>query len=374
MRWQDKLKRETRRIVVQVTNLRIHAADMLRGAVGGLMAPLSTQVRAGQIVPGRSVAIFVIYPVPALAESALLTLRHLAEEGFAPLVVANAPLSEDEVARLLPHCWQLVIRRNLGYDFGGYHEGVARIRKSGLAPEEVLFINDSIWFPARQGTDLLARMRAVEADHVGVTDGFYAGKKPPKYRRKRHVTSYLFLVRGRLFNAPAFQRFWSRYILCSRKQTVIFRGEIGLSLAIAKAGFQSEVLLSKADAAAYIKGLGPAEQRVLLEHLIVGAPKIVPAWRGFCERHRSRPEEVTDAEIEGMLLEVLDRTSSSDCLILPFLTVLDLPILKKSVLRQDRARARECIADMDAAGVVLDPQVRTELVALANEPEPERET
>jgi hypothetical protein len=61
----------------------------------------------------------------------------------------------------------IVERPNFGYDFGGYRDGVWLIGKLGLRPREVLFLNDSVWFPILKNATLLAEMRATSQDYVG---------------------------------------------------------------------------------------------------------------------------------------------------------------------------------------------------------------
>ncbi len=61
----------------------------------------------------------------------------------------------------------IVERPNFGYDFGGYHDGVWLIGKLGLRLREVLFLNDSVWFPILKNATLLADMRATSQDYVG---------------------------------------------------------------------------------------------------------------------------------------------------------------------------------------------------------------
>jgi hypothetical protein len=91
----------------------------------------------------------------------------MVENGFAPLVISNTPLSDMDRTTFQELSHMVVERPNFGYDFAGYRDGVWLVEKLGLRPLEVLFLNDSVWFPISKSATLLSDMRATSQDYVG---------------------------------------------------------------------------------------------------------------------------------------------------------------------------------------------------------------
>ena len=87
---------------------------------------------------------------------------------------------------------------------GGYRDGVWLVGKLGLRPREVLFLNDSVWFPISKNATLLAEMRATSQDYVG-TQAF--GDVTADGRKQGFFGSYCFLIKSPLWESKAFQSF-----------------------------------------------------------------------------------------------------------------------------------------------------------------------
>jgi hypothetical protein len=177
---------------------------------------------------GPKVAIHLLYQPRGLAPSTVFTCAFLAAKGYAVLAVSNAAISADDRARLAPHVWRIVERPNFGYDFGGYRDGIRLLRRWGVVPGTLLILNDSVWFPLDPATRAVEDLEAHPAD--------LAGAILRERGAERFLESYLYRIGGRLWDDPAFWRYWDGLALTSNKYHVIRRGERGFSRAVLEAG------------------------------------------------------------------------------------------------------------------------------------------
>jgi hypothetical protein len=218
------------------------------------------------ITPAGKVAIVLVYQPRGIAPSLVVTLRHLVAQGYAPLIVSNAPLSPASLATLAPVVWRIVERPNFGYDFGGYRDGILLLRRWGTRVERLIVMNDSIWMPLQPGSNLVARMEAATGDVIG-------GFKHPDTLRKRggkrragFVESYLYLFNEPALNHPAMIRFWQGYRVSSNKLNAVYRGERGFSRRMDAAGLTVTGLFTPAGLLAALREKPVATLRLSLTY------------------------------------------------------------------------------------------------------------
>ena len=235
------------------------------------------------------VAIFLIYQPKGVAPSILATLRWLAANGFAPLVISNAPVSDADRNRLRPLVWRLLERPNFGYDFGGYRDGVLLLRDWGVVPERLMILNDSVWMPTRPESNLIARMEAVDADIVG---GIEHPDSTKRYggTHRGHLESYLYLVNARACASDALLAFWRDYPASSKRMNAIRRGERQFASRMRDAGLTTKGLFSRQ---AFVDGLARQTDAVLRRTLTYASyvePDLVAEGARLIER---RPDDPT---------------------------------------------------------------------------------
>lgn len=201
----------------------------------------------GTVAPTGRVGLLLIWQPKGISESIISTCDHLNKSGYAPFVVSNATLSAEDKSKLLPHVWAVMERPNFGYDFGGYRDGLRQLDRMGVAPNRLVVLNDSIWYPLHENDETLARMEASSADLVGTvlrTRG-----------DERFLESYFYSIPQETMRHPAFKKFWRELKLTSNKYKVIRRGERGFSAAMRAAGlringlFGQELFLSRVELA-----------------------------------------------------------------------------------------------------------------------------
>lgn len=182
------------------------------------------------LASAKRVAVFVHYDRRGrVHEFVQYHLRLLANSGYAVVFVSNAPvLPAAAVERLKPVCALILRRKNIGYDFGAYKEGIEAIPDIG-ALDSLLLVNDSVYGPLHHPVGILERMPAEEADVWGASDS---------WERSFHLQSYFLLFHRAALTNPAFSTFWKGLRYVQSKTWIIEKYEIGLSRALSRAGLR----------------------------------------------------------------------------------------------------------------------------------------
>lgn len=182
-------------------------------------------------------AVLLIFQKDGLLESTLSQLAYFKAQGYATLVVSNAPLADADLRRLMPLTFRVLERPNVGYDFGGYRDGILHLLESGIRPNTLIVLNDSVWFPACKDSDPLADIAEIPADLVGLT--FYTHLRKPE---RNHIQSYFYRFGPRILADPFFEDYWRSVPISNARNTVIRRCEMRLTRAFEQRGFSIGVL------------------------------------------------------------------------------------------------------------------------------------
>lgn len=300
------------------------------------------RLSAGAQPMQANMAIFLLYQPRGLLPSTLETCRHLARHGFAVVAVSNAPLSDEDRARLLAETHQVMERPNFGYDFGGYRDGVLHVLDCGFQPETLLVLNDSIWFPLRPDCDFLDGVKTQGADVYGAV------------MSHDHLQSYFYAFKRGLVLSPFFRDLWQNLPTSDNKVAVVLRCEKLLSGHIQRAGYTMGWFRSNADCVEAIGRLPDAELAEVIRYDQKNDNSLGRAFRGF------RPEGPGWREAA---LALCARTRGVRYLLKdhPMILVreLDLPLLKKDRAPQYALQRRTLIESPLFAGLV--PAVASEI-------------
>ncbi|KAA5612501.1 lipopolysaccharide biosynthesis protein [Rhodovastum atsumiense] len=168
--------------------------------------------------------------------------------GFSVIFVTNSGrLRREALFALQSLCAGIIIRRNIGYDFGAMREVIEHLDLPRADTEMLLLVNDSVYGPLRPLDDILARMDFNQADVWGLTES---------WQRRYHLQSF-FLAFGRTaLTDPAFRNFWRKVRPVTSKWWVISRYEIGLTQAMVKAGLRVEAVWRYSDLVRRVPPLG----------------------------------------------------------------------------------------------------------------------
>lgn len=180
---------------------------------------------------GSDVAVLVLFQPNGIEPSVLHTLAHLTEKGFSTIVVSNCKLTENDLQKLQSSAHLVIQRPNYGYDFGGYREAILYLLERSIIPDNLLVMNDSIWFPVEDNCAFLDEVRAQKCDLYGVSINDL------KIPSRAHIQSYLFNFKGSVTGSPEFDRYWKTLFMANNKNAVIRQCEIKMTGYFVRAGF-----------------------------------------------------------------------------------------------------------------------------------------
>jgi hypothetical protein len=182
----------------------------------------------------RQHAVYVHYDCEGVIHNYVIKqLEALMDAGFRTTFVSNSPkFPITNVTEVAPFCRQILWRRNVGYDFGGYKDGLRAIGDLENV-DRLLLMNDSVYGPFCQLSEMLARIDALQTDVWGITDS---------WQHHYHVQSYFVLFLGNAIRSPAFQRFWRRLPYVNWKTWIIHQSEIKLTQVLTQQKLRVRVL------------------------------------------------------------------------------------------------------------------------------------
>jgi lipopolysaccharide biosynthesis protein len=160
-------------------------------------------------------------------------IRQLAIAGFRVTFVSNARrLSEASVSAVRPYCRETIWRRNVGYDFGAYKDGMAAIGDLSQC-DRLLLMNDSIYGPFRPLGDVLKAANPSEAELWGITDS---------WDHHYHVQTYFVLFFKKALMSEVFGKFWRRLPYVNSKSWIVRNCEVKLTQKLTQRQMHARVL------------------------------------------------------------------------------------------------------------------------------------
>lgn len=189
---------------------------------------------------GPRVAVFVHYDGRGEVRPHVLRyITMLQQCGFSVVFVTNsAQLQEASLAMLQPLCAGILIRRNVGYDFGAIREALEILRLPRENTEMVLFANDSVYGPLRPLDPILAQIDFDEADLWGATESWQV---------RYHLQSYFLMAGRKVLCSEGWRKFWKQVRPVQSKVWVIRHYEVGLTQAVVRNGLTCNAMWHYAD-------------------------------------------------------------------------------------------------------------------------------
>jgi hypothetical protein len=181
--------------------------------------------------PGPKVAIFIHYDGQGrVGRHTLHYIAALRDAGFSTLFVTNSgKLREESLAALKPLCAGILVRRNIGYDFGAMREGLEYLGLPRANTEMVLLANDSVYGPLAPLDAMLARIDMDTADLWGATES---------WQTLYHLQSFFVVAGKTALTSDAWRRFWAGVRPVKSKYWVVKRYEVGLTQRLLRAGLR----------------------------------------------------------------------------------------------------------------------------------------
>jgi hypothetical protein len=163
------------------------------------------------------------------------------------LIISNRDLSDDVIEQLRPHCRWLLIRENIGRDFGAYADAIRFLSKQNLSQERLFLFNDSLFY----------RDEGLVEQLIDPMRGHAFSAATVSQVPLLHAQSFCVSFGKTLLEHPAFRAYWEKYRPIDTRRWAISRGELGLSVALTSAGFKPVAVYSHARVA-----------RTLLENMV----------------------------------------------------------------------------------------------------------
>ncbi len=349
-----KIQRELVRVGRQIVGLPPYLFEYLTTRpYYDLVQSKRRQISAGHLPLEKHAAVYLIYPSRGIQKSHLVALDHLTKSGYAPIVVSNLPLSPEDRARVVGLCHVLIERPNVGYDFGGYRDGVLYLRPDLGRLERLVLVNDSVWFPMPGAYDWLPAAEQNGAAFVGAIWAWAVPYPAPEHyqdiswtldknRRHFHYASFALSISKEILRDRGFVRFWQKLRLTSSKTATVRRGEMGLTRWVVRRGYSHAATTELTDLPDLIAALPDSELRLAYDRLIsVTDPLMVSFRKRFVvELDAGR---ISRAQLEKMVICSVARQGASYAIADLLLRRLAFPFLKKS----------PCTTSAESAAIML---------------------
>ena len=196
---------------------------------------------------GPDVALFVHYDRRGEVRPHVLHyVTALNAAGLSVLFVTNAEkLTDAAWAALKPVCAGILVRGNIGYDFGAMREGLAHFGLPRANTTRVIIVNDSVYGPFRPLDGILARIDLDQADVWGLTES---------WQTRYHLQSFFVAVGRRAMENPAWREFWNDVRPVKSKTWVVDQYEVGLTQALLRGGLRCRALWPYPDLVTRVDG------------------------------------------------------------------------------------------------------------------------
>lgn len=142
---------------------------------------------------------------------------------------STASLTDTERAKAAASCDEVIIRDNVGFDFGMWKRGLAEVNLETC--DELVLTNSSVFGPLSPLAPFFEKMAARACDYWAMTSAEELGW---------HLQSYFLVFKRRVLRSEAFAEFWRCLLDLKDKQQVIRSYELGLSVFLRDSGFSGE--------------------------------------------------------------------------------------------------------------------------------------
>ena len=160
-------------------------------------------------------------------------VKAIAAIGFKVVFISTNALDEAELAPLREVCSDIILRENVGHDFGSWAAGFCH--HGSTMDGELLLANDSVYGPIGDLGAAVDRLRGLNAGMAGFVES--AAHVP-------HLQSWFLLIKPEVYRSVPFQNVLLQDLGGRTKREIVEAGELGLSLAVRGMGARVAGLFS----------------------------------------------------------------------------------------------------------------------------------
>ena len=155
-------------------------------------------------------------------------IKNISEQNFDIVFVSTAEhLHIDEIEKIKDYCRDIIVKENIGYDFGAWATGIIYIDKEVNSYKSLLLCNDSVYAPLFPLNEMFDKMKN-RYDFWGITDS---------HEIYHHLQSYFMVFENSVVTSKLFKDIWKNYKVYSIKRNIILQYEIGISQKLIKNGY-----------------------------------------------------------------------------------------------------------------------------------------
>lgn len=161
-------------------------------------------------------------------------LREFKANGRDVVFVTNSGRLRPEAMEALQElCRIVLVRKNIGYDFGAWADALETLGLPHQNTEEVILANDSVFGPLIPLSSVLRRLNYSHTDVWGLTES---------WQQCYHLQSFFVAFGAKALRAEGFKAFWQSIRPVPLKTYIVRKYEVGLTKAMAKAGLRCAAL------------------------------------------------------------------------------------------------------------------------------------
>ncbi len=153
---------------------------------------------------------------------------------FADIVFVSTceKMKEKEIEKIKLYCNQIIIKKNIGYDFGAWKTGMDLSDNNLQDYENLILCNDSVYGPFYNINEtILSAMK--NNDMFSMTDS---------HENQHHLQSYFMIYNRKAFTHPVFTDFWGNLKTYNNKRKLVIENEIKYHNRLIKSDLSTEVL------------------------------------------------------------------------------------------------------------------------------------
>jgi hypothetical protein len=188
---------------------------------------------------GEKVALFVHFDAGGqVTPAAREFIASLSEAGLDVAFVTNSERLQDEAKDFLKHhCAEILIRRNIGYDFGAWRDALDTLSLPRPQTRAIYLVNDSVYGPFADLKPLLDAIDFGRADLWGATES---------WQHRYHLQSFFLGCGEAVIRGRAWHDFWRSVRPVPSKDWIIRHCEVGFTSAMARGGARCAAIFPSA--------------------------------------------------------------------------------------------------------------------------------
>ena len=189
----------------------------------------------GEVKLGQRVVLFMHFDGRGIVRAQILDyMRELKANGLDVVFVTNSgQMQKSAIEALKDVCAAVIVRRNIGYDFGAWRDALDFLGLPRAETQEVILANDSVFGPLTPLGDILRRLNYAKADVWGLTESWQV---------RYHLQSFFLAFGPAALRSEAFGKFWKSVRPVPVKSYVVHAYEVGITQAMMKGGLRCAAL------------------------------------------------------------------------------------------------------------------------------------